>query len=92
MFFACQHGAVRMVRIGEERTSLVLDPDARYLINPGSIGQPRDRDPRASFVTYDSTRRVVTWHRVRYPVERARQRILKAGLPQGLGNRLLHGV
>lgn len=92
MFFAAQQGAVRLVRVGEERTSLVLDPDGRYLINPGSVGQPRDRDPRAAFLTYDSTRRVVTWYRVRYPAERARQRILKAGLPASLGNRLLHGM
>jgi predicted phosphodiesterase len=69
-----------------------LRPGVRYLINPGSIGQPRDRDARAAFMTYDSQSATVTWHRVRYPVERARQRIVQAGLPRTLGDRLLLGV
>ncbi|HEX7183434.1 MAG TPA: metallophosphoesterase family protein, partial [Thermoanaerobaculia bacterium] len=44
--------------------SILLNPEGRYLINPGSIGQPRDRDPRASYMTYDSKRRVVRWYRI----------------------------
>jgi diadenosine tetraphosphatase ApaH/serine/threonine PP2A family protein phosphatase len=75
---------------GEGR--LDVDPDARYLINPGSIGQPRDRDPRAAFMTYDSKRRVVHWYRVEYPVAAAQQRILDAGLPEVLAERLAMGA
>jgi len=72
--------------------SLELEAGKRYLINPGSIGQPRDRDPRAAYMTYDSDKRIVRWHRVEYPVERAQQRIVKAGLPKVLADRLALGV
>jgi predicted phosphodiesterase len=71
---------------------LELDPRGRYLINPGSIGQPRDRDPRAAFMTYDSDRRVVRWYRIPYPVSLAQKRIRKAGLPPGLADRLALGA
>ena len=52
----------------------------------------RDRDPRAAYMTYDATSKVVRWFRVAYPVERAQQRILKAGLPKILSDRLALGV
>jgi predicted phosphodiesterase len=71
---------------------IVLDPEARYLINPGSIGQPRDRDPRASYMTYDSDRRVVRWYRIPYPIGAAQARIRKAGLPNMLAERLAVGA
>jgi predicted phosphodiesterase len=71
---------------------LVLHPEGRYLVNPGSIGQPRDRDPRASYMTYDSERRVVRWYRIPYPVERAQDRIRRAGLPNALADRLALGM
>lgn len=73
------------------RVSIDLSPDRRYLVNPGSVGQPRDRDARASYGIYDSSRRRFTLYRVPYDVEAARQRILAAGLPEILGDRLLHG-
>jgi diadenosine tetraphosphatase ApaH/serine/threonine PP2A family protein phosphatase len=69
-----------------------LKRDCRYLINPGSIGQPRDRNPAAAFAVYDSTERVVTFERVRYDVEEAREKIHRAGLPGMLGDRLLIGA
>jgi predicted phosphodiesterase len=69
-----------------------LHPDGRYLINPGSIGQPRDRDPRASYMTYDSRRRVVRWYRIPYPIDEAQRRIRKAGLPGSLADRLAFGA
>jgi predicted phosphodiesterase len=72
--------------------SIHLDPEGRYLINPGSIGQPRDRDPRASYMTYDSQRRLVRWYRLPYPVLAAQKRILKAGLPHALADRLAIGA
>lgn len=71
---------------------IVLDPAGRYLINPGSIGQPRDRDPRASYMTYDSERRVVRWYRITYPIGEAQRRIRKAGLPNNLADRLAFGA
>ena len=68
-----------------------LEPGMRYLVNPGSIGQPRDGSPLASFATYDSTAKVVTIYRVPYRIERAQQRILGAGLPRPLADRLALG-
>ena len=74
------------------RFTLELESGVRYLINPGAVGQPRDRDPRAAFAIYDSDRRQVQWCRVDYPVGRAQQRILKAGLPKVLADRLSLGA
>jgi predicted phosphodiesterase len=69
-----------------------LEPDRRYLINPGSVGQPRDRDPRASYGIFDSEQRRLYLYRVTYRVAAARRRILQAGLPPVLGDRLLFGA
>jgi len=70
---------------------LRFEDDKRYLVNPGSVGQPRDGDPRAACAVLDTAAREVFIRRVEYPVERARDRILAAGLPKALGNRLLTG-
>jgi predicted phosphodiesterase len=69
-----------------------LDPALRYLINPGSVGQPRDRNPMASFAMYDSSRHTVQFFRVEYDVEKTQTAILKAGLPRILADRLAHGT
>ena len=68
-----------------------LEPGVRYLVNPGSIGQPRDGNPLASFAMFDSDTRTVAVHRVRYPLERAQRKILGAGLPRPLADRLALG-
>ena len=68
-----------------------LKQGVRYLINPGSIGQPRDGNPLASFAFYDSESRVVTIYRIPYHVEQAQGKILKAGLPRPLADRLAIG-
>jgi predicted phosphodiesterase len=68
-----------------------LEPGMRYLVNPGSIGQPRDGIPLASFAMFDSDTRTVAIHRVRYPLERAQRKILGAGLPRPLADRLSLG-
>jgi predicted phosphodiesterase len=70
---------------------LQLDPDALYLINPGSIGQPRDTDPRAAFALYDTEAHDVTLCRVPYDWEAVRRKIHTAGLPAALGQRLALG-
>ena len=64
----------------------------RYLINPGSVGQPRDRNPRCGFALYDDASETVSIHRVPYPAAEARDKILQAGLPRWLGDRLLLGA
>jgi len=68
-----------------------LRPDERYLINVGSVGQPRDRDVRASYFIYDHTDGVITPRRVPYKVESAQHKIRLAGLPERLANRLSIG-
>ncbi len=75
-----------------DRTVFALQPGCRYLINPGSLGQPRDRNPRCSFAIYDDTEASVTVHRIDYPFEKTREKILSAGLPPALGDRLRIGV
>ncbi|MGD9712016.1 MAG: metallophosphoesterase [Thermomicrobiales bacterium] len=64
----------------------------RALLNPGSVGQPRDGDSRAAFAVYDTEFARVTFHRVEYPIEITREAILDAGLPRSLGDRLLRGL
>ena len=73
-----------------EPLTLRFDPAIRYLINPGSVGQPRDGDPRAAFSVYD-TEGTIDLRRVEYDVSAAQRRITSAGLPQSLANRLAIG-
>ena len=75
----------------EDSFELSLQADARYLINPGSIGQPRDGDWRAAFALFDSEAKLITYFRVPYPVELAQHRILAAQLPEYLAVRLRMG-
>jgi diadenosine tetraphosphatase ApaH/serine/threonine PP2A family protein phosphatase len=65
-----------------------LRPANHYLINPGSAGQPRDRDPRAAYAIWDSDRRELRFRRTAYDVAAAQKRILDAGLPPFLAQRL----
>jgi diadenosine tetraphosphatase ApaH/serine/threonine PP2A family protein phosphatase len=71
--------------------TLTLDGDSIYLINPGSIGQPRDGDARSACAVFDTEARRVTYHRVPYDVELSQRKILKAGLPPALAQRLALG-
>ena len=75
-----------------EASPIHLSETARHLVNVGSVGQPRDRDPRAAFVIYDSSRRLVDFRRVEYPIARAQRRIRRAGLPPLLADRLALGL
>ena len=63
----------------------------KYLINPGSVGQPRDGDPRAAYAIVDTTLRRVELYRTRYAVEEAQTKVVKAGLPDVLAQRLAVG-
>jgi diadenosine tetraphosphatase ApaH/serine/threonine PP2A family protein phosphatase len=72
-------------------SELVLMPGARYLINPGSVGQPRDNDRRAAYAVYDDQRMMVEFRRVPYDFRLAQMRIMRAGLPDQLAMRLSFG-
>jgi len=74
-----------------ESVKLQLKPSARYLINPGSVGQPRDGDWRAAFALYDTDAQVVHFHRTPYNLKSAQDRIFAANLPSRLATRLAAG-
>ena len=75
-----------------EPMSFRLEEGARYLINPGSVGQPRDRNPLAAYAIYDEKRQLIRFHRVKYELWRAQHPILEAGLPRILADRLSAGA
>jgi diadenosine tetraphosphatase ApaH/serine/threonine PP2A family protein phosphatase len=76
---------------GKQTFKLEIKPRTRYMVNPGSVGQPRDNDPRAAFLLYDTDAGVITFHRVPYNIERAQEKIFAAGLPERLAIRLEEG-
>jgi predicted phosphodiesterase len=90
--FVRHPGGIEVALLRGEAGTIRIEAGFQYLLNPGSVGQPRDRDPRASFMTYDSDRRLVRWQRVDYPIPRAQERIVKAGLPKVLADRLAAGI
>jgi len=71
--------------------ALQLEPGTRYMLNPGSVGQPRDGDPRASYMLFDTEGRAATVHRVEYAIQTAQRKIRDAGLPEVLADRLAVG-
>lgn len=83
------NGAVDM-KFPETR-NVKLDPLKQYMINPGSVGQPRDRVPLASFAVFDPQAYAVKIHRVKYDVQDTHDRVLEAGLGRSLAERLLIG-
>jgi predicted phosphodiesterase len=88
VIFALSPDAITTVLTVAPSFRFKLREGVRYLINPGSIGQPRDGNPLASFALFDSDSRVVTIHRIAYHVQQAQGKILKAGLPRPLADRL----
>jgi diadenosine tetraphosphatase ApaH/serine/threonine PP2A family protein phosphatase len=75
-----------------EGNEITFEKGKRYLINPGSVGQPRDGDPRAAFGILDTDRGIFEFHRVEYDVETAQDKIRRAGLSSGLAKRLASGT
>jgi predicted phosphodiesterase len=92
--FGLANGAFQMLRRLEGPQSEIwcrLDPDGIYLINSGSVGQPRDGDPRAAYAMFDSDTLELIQRRVRYDYEATQRKIEQAGLPDVLGARLAIG-
>ena len=82
---------VRGFAVRDEAT-VKLEPGLRYLINPGSVGQPRDRNSASSCIILDTEKRTVQFFRVAYDIGKTQSTILKAGLPQILASRLQFGT
>ena len=78
--------------LAPERTEAELGTDVRLLLNPGSVGQPRDGDPRAAWLLLDFAAGRASFRRVAYPVERTQEEIRERGLPDALAERLARGV
>jgi len=70
---------------------ILLTGGTQYLINPGGVGQPRDGDPQAPFLIYDTADRMVVFHRVEYDIAACQRKILRSGLPARLAERLAMG-
>ncbi|HWR73375.1 MAG TPA: metallophosphoesterase family protein [Nitrospirota bacterium] len=75
----------------EQNENIRITDDRSYLINPGSVGQPRDGDPRAAFAVYDSDTSEISFHRVEYDIRVCQDKIIRAGLPPRLAERLAIG-
>jgi predicted phosphodiesterase len=91
--FLITRGGVRRIMPGWSVDDFVyIEPDHYYLLNPGSVGQPRDMDPRAAYAIYSPENHTVEFRRVRYNIARAAEKILDAGLPSILAARLYEGA
>jgi diadenosine tetraphosphatase ApaH/serine/threonine PP2A family protein phosphatase len=73
-------------------TELDLSGESRWILNPGSVGQPRDGDPRAAYLLLDLEGQRARYRRVEYPVERTQEEIRERGLPEALAERLAQGI
>jgi len=69
-----------------------IEKGTKYLINPGSIGQPRDRNPRAACAIYDSKSKKIKFFRLEYDIAEAQRKIIEANLPPALAERLSVGI
>ena len=85
----------RIGRLGQGRGAMDAVVDlgiGRLLLNPGSVGQPRDGDPRASYLILDTDAGNASWHRVPYDIAAVGSAMRAAGLPRRLAERLQHGL
>ena len=74
------------------REAVTLKEGIRYIINIGSVGQPRDHNPQAAYGVYDDVAKKYTLRRVTYDIQAAQKKIIKAGLPRFLAQRLSTGI
>jgi diadenosine tetraphosphatase ApaH/serine/threonine PP2A family protein phosphatase len=88
---AWREEAGRVAPLSPRHGSVLPLDGRRLLLNPGSVGQPRDGDSRASAMVLDTGARRVTWHRVAYPIATTQADIRAAGLPDSLADRLADG-
>ncbi|HOX36504.1 MAG TPA: metallophosphoesterase family protein [Candidatus Brocadiia bacterium] len=91
------HSHVPIVFFNDNPISYFMEPEVdlenapKVIVNVGSVGQPRDQDARACYAIFDADKKKVWIHRVEYDVEKAKQRILDAGLPPTNAHRLILG-
>jgi predicted phosphodiesterase len=94
-FFGHTHVPVAFIRDTQVRggtySKFKVDPSKKYFVNVGSVGQPRDNNPKAAYVVYDVDEGVIELRRLEYDIAAAQQKILDAGLPPRLAERLAYG-
>lgn len=90
IFVLDAQGTVREQKIIDGQTVPLRD-GSRYIVNPGSVGQPRDNDPRAAYAILDLVSGAITFHHVEYDIVQTQQRMYNAGLPARLIMRLNYG-
>ena len=95
----CFHGHTHVPRVYVKSSkvrevpaeSVEIEANAKYFINAGSVGQPRDGDPRAGYVIYDNDSKLIVFRRVTYNMPKTQRKIIEAGLPEMLAERLEEG-
>jgi len=87
--FILQQGGIENLRRGPR--VVTIDDHRLYLLNPGSVGQPRDGDPRAAYIVYDTQARSATFFRLDYDIAAVQEKIRRSGLPEVLADRLATG-
>ena len=94
-FFGHTHVPVAFIRDSMVRggtySKFKVEPGRKYFVNVGSVGQPRDLNPKAAYVVYDLDEQTIELRRLDYDIGKAQQKILEAGLPPRLAERLAHG-
>jgi predicted phosphodiesterase len=94
-FFGHTHVPVAFIRDtmvrGGTYSKFKVDPTKKYFVNVGSVGQPRDNNPKAAYVVYDVDEGVIELRRLEYDIAAAQKKILDAGLPPRLAERLSYG-
>lgn len=95
-FIGHSHAPQIIIQQGEESWSsealkIKVEPEHKYIINTGSVGQPRDGNPMAAYCVYDTDSRVIEIKRTPYDIQAAQEKILKSGLPVSLAERLAVG-
>jgi len=98
MFYFFGHSHIPEIYAGNEEfifkekaKKIKISKANRYLVNVGSVGQPRDADARAAYCIFDTEKKTISIKRVKYDIEKAHDKILAAGLPPVLANRLFQG-
>jgi predicted phosphodiesterase len=98
VFFGHTHVPAAVVRRRDGTTASVspgeyaLKEGETALLNPGSVGQPRDRNPGASFLMFDTRTRMASWVRTPYDIQACQRKVLEAGLPRFFATRLSEGT
>jgi diadenosine tetraphosphatase ApaH/serine/threonine PP2A family protein phosphatase len=92
IFWLHSDGRVEGPSVAADGQTLALEPGTRYFFNPGSVGQPRNQDPRAAYAILDTDADAITFHRIEYDIAQTQRQMTEAKLPIALIRRLEYGM